>query len=186
MATTSVSAGKIVDAVMEGRAAIPRDWALDSAGNPTTSASAALQGALLPLGGQVAGYKGSGLAVAVEILCGVLSGGAFGSEVGWLRKRGQRAGISQTFLAIDVGRFMPIREFKLRVARLVEMLKSTLPAPGFEEVLVAGEQEARAEIQRLSSGIPIPRRLWLTLALAHLGISFSVMLFRGSVFPSDY
>jgi LDH2 family malate/lactate/ureidoglycolate dehydrogenase len=101
--------------------------------------------------------------VAVEILCGVLSGGAFGSEVGSLRKRGHPAGISQTFLAIDIGRFMPVSEFESRVARLVEMLKSTLPAPGFEEVLVAGEQEARAEKQRLSSGIPIPRRLWLTL-----------------------
>jgi LDH2 family malate/lactate/ureidoglycolate dehydrogenase len=163
MATTSASAGKIIDAVMEGSAAIPSEWALDAAGNPTTSASEALKGTLLPLGGQVAGYKGSGLAVAVEILCGVLSGGAIASEVGSLRKRGRPAGVSQTFLAIDIGRFMPVSEFESRLARLVAMLTSTLPAPGFEEVLMADEQEARAKKQRLSSGIPIPRRLRLTL-----------------------
>jgi LDH2 family malate/lactate/ureidoglycolate dehydrogenase len=163
MATTSVAAGKIVDVVMEGGTAIPGEWALDAAGNPTTSAVAALKGTLLPLGGNVAGYKGSGLAVAVEILCGVLSGGAFGNEVGSLRKRGRPAGISQTFLAIDIGRFMPVSAFESRVARLIEMLNSTSPAPGFEEVLVAGEPEARTEKQRLTGGIPIPHRLWLTL-----------------------
>src|ERR1035441_6131985 len=51
MATTSVSAGKIVDAVMEGGAAIPMEWALDASGTPTRSASAALKGTLPPLGG---------------------------------------------------------------------------------------------------------------------------------------
>jgi LDH2 family malate/lactate/ureidoglycolate dehydrogenase len=163
MATTSASAGKIIDAVMEGSAAIPAEWALDAAGNPTTSPSEALKGTLLPLGGHAAGYKGSGLAVAVEILCGVLSGGAMASEVGSLRKRGRAAGVSQTFLAIHIGRFMPVTEFESRVARLVAMLKSTAPAPGFEEVLMAGEPEVRSEEQRQISGIPIPRRLWVTL-----------------------
>ena len=128
MATTSASAGKIIDAVMEGRAAIPGEWALDASGNPTTSASEAMKGTLLPLGGQTAGYKGSGLAVAVEILCGVLSGGAMAGEVGSLRKRGRPAGVSQTFLAMDISRFMPVGEFESRVARLVAMLKSA-PTP---------------------------------------------------------
>jgi len=163
MATTTASAGKIIDAVMEGSAVIPGEWALDVAGNPTTSASEAMKGTLLPLGGQTAGYKGSGMAVAIEILCGVLGGGAIAGEVGSLRKRGRPTGVSQTFLAIDISRFMPVTEFESRVARLVAMLKSTAPAPGFEEVLMAGELEARAEKQRLRSGIPIPRRLWVTL-----------------------
>lgn len=176
MATTSVSAGRIVQAAMEGGAAIPAEWALDALGKPTTSASAAMQGTLLPLGGQSAGYKGSGLAVAVEILCGVLSGGAIANEVGSLRKRGRPAGISQTFLAIDIGRFMPVGEFEARVKRLMEMLKSTPRAPGYNEVLMAGEVEARAEGERMRSGIPIPYRLRLTLD--RLGERFAVERLR--------
>ncbi|MGD0774885.1 MAG: Ldh family oxidoreductase [Candidatus Solibacter sp.] len=172
MATTSVAAGRIVDAVLDGDSAIPEEWALDAAGNPTTNASAALKGTVLPLGGRVAGYKGSGLAVAVEILCGVLSGGPIGKEVGSLRARGRPAGISQTFLAIDFRRFLPVGEFEARIGRLVGMVKSTPPAPGFDEVLVAGEKEARCAALRLREGTPIPNRLWRTLG--HLAEKYKV------------
>ena len=163
MATTSVAAGRIVDAVLDGDSTIPEEWALDAAGNPTTSASAALKGTVLPLGGRVAGHKGSGLAVAVELLCGVLSGGPIGKEVGSLRSRGRPAGVSQTFLAIDIRRFFPAGEFEARIDRLVGMIKSTPPAPGFDEVLVAGEKEERCAAVRVREGMPIPNRLWRTL-----------------------
>lgn len=163
MATTAVAAGKIVDAALEGRPTIPEDWALNSAGKPTTVTRDALQGTPLPLGGSVAGHKGTGLAVAVEILSSVLSRGAIGSEVGSLRSRAGAANVSHTFVAIDVERFMPLAEFESRVRRLVEMLKAASPAPGFQEVLVAGEREARLEERRLREGIPVTNLLWTNL-----------------------
>lgn len=172
MATTSAAAGRIVDAVLDGESSIPEEWALDSAGYPTTSPSAALKGTVLPLGGRVAGHKGSGLAVAVEILCGVLSGGPIGKEVGSLRSRGRPAGVSQTFLAIDIRKFFAAGEFEERIGRLVGMIKSTPTAPGFDEVLVAGEKEARCAAVRMREGTPIPNRLWKTLN--HLGGKYKV------------
>ncbi|MCW2768343.1 MAG: Malate/L-lactate dehydrogenase family protein [Nocardioides sp.] len=51
---------------------IPTSWAVDNLGAPTTSAEAALAGALLPFGG----YKGGNIALLVEVLA-TLSGGLF-------------------------------------------------------------------------------------------------------------
>jgi len=79
---------------------------------------------LTPLGR----YKGSGLAMMVEILNSVLSGGAMANEVGGIRFRGKRVRVSQMFLAIDEARFMPLDQFTVRVEQLVALMKSTPPA----------------------------------------------------------
>jgi LDH2 family malate/lactate/ureidoglycolate dehydrogenase len=147
MATTTVAAGKIFKAFLNGQPEIPAGWAFDSEGVPTTDTQAAYKGMLMPLGG----YKGSGLAMMVEILCSVLSGGAMANEVGGIRFRGKTVRVSQMFLAIDVARFMPVAEFTARVEQLVALMKSTATAPGFGEVMVAGDPEWRMEAERRTS-----------------------------------
>src|SRR4029077_14454081 len=104
MATTTVAAGKIFKAMINGQAEIPAGWAMDSEGVPTTDTQTALSGLLMPLGG----YKGSGLAMMGELLCAGLSGGAMPTESGGIRVRGQPMRPSQFFLGIDVARIMPI------------------------------------------------------------------------------
>jgi LDH2 family malate/lactate/ureidoglycolate dehydrogenase len=162
MATTTVAAGKIFKAFLNNQPEIPAGWAFDPAGVPTTGTQAAYHGMLMPLGG----YKGSGLAMMVEILCGVLGGGAMANEVGAIRFRGRKVRVSQTFIAIDVARFMPLEEFTARVEKLVGIIKAVPPAPGYEEVLVAGEPEWRTEAQRLAAGIPIAGGNWSELSKA--------------------
>jgi LDH2 family malate/lactate/ureidoglycolate dehydrogenase len=162
MATTTVAAGKVFQAYLNGQPEIPAGWALNSDGVPTTDTQEAYRGMLMPLGG----YKGSGLAMMVEILCGVLSGGAISTELGGIRIRGRKARVSQTFLAIDIARFLPVPEFTARVEKLVRWIKSTPPAPGYEEVLVAGEPEWRMEEERSSNGIPIASGNWENLCRA--------------------
>src|SRR5450755_5163496 len=79
MATSAVAAGKISLAVSR-RESIPLGWIVDRDGHPTTDPNQLKEGgALLPLGGSE-GYKGSGLAAIVEILCGLLTGLGFGIE----------------------------------------------------------------------------------------------------------
>src|SRR5579872_6608247 len=141
MATTTVAAGRIFKAFINGQPEIPQGWAFDAEGVPTTDTQQAYKGMLMPLGG----YKGSGLAMMVEILCSVLGGGAMSTELGGIRDRGRAVRNSQIFLAIDIAHFMPVEEFAGRVERLVAMMKSTAPAPGYEEVLVAGDPEWRTE-----------------------------------------
>ena len=71
MAMSVVAAGKIVNYAAAGQP-IPEGWMLNKDGLPTTNPDDFLAGgALIPFGG----YKGYGLAMFVEILAGVLSGG---------------------------------------------------------------------------------------------------------------
>ena len=161
MATTTVAAGKIYKAMINGQETIPPGWAMDSEGVPTTSVAAALNGGLVsPLGG----YKGSGLAMLAEILCAVLGGGAMSTELGGIRIRGRAMRVSQMFLGIDIVRFLPLEEFSARVKRLVEVVKSAPPAQGYDEVLVAGEPEWRMEEERRANGIPLEEGVWKTLS----------------------
>jgi LDH2 family malate/lactate/ureidoglycolate dehydrogenase len=162
MATTTVAAGKIFKAHINGQPEIPAGWAFDSDGVPTTDTEKAYKGMLMPLGG----YKGSGLAMMVEILCAVLSGGAMANELGGIRWRGTRVRVSQTFIAIDIARFMPLQEFTARMEKLVEIVKSTPAAPGYGEVLVAGDPEWRIEADRLKNGVPIADGNWAELLKA--------------------
>jgi LDH2 family malate/lactate/ureidoglycolate dehydrogenase len=169
MATTTAALGKILNAQFHGRTTIPEGWAMDSEGVPTTDTQTALAGLLMPLGG----YKGSGLAMMAEILCAVLSGGAMSTELGGIRVKDQPMRTSQLFLAIDVARFMPLDEFERRMQSLVGVVKSSRPAKGFEEVLVAGEPEWRMEEQRRRDGISLSDGAWQNLAQAaeKLGIA---------------
>jgi LDH2 family malate/lactate/ureidoglycolate dehydrogenase len=168
MATTTVAMGKIYKAGVNRKPEIPPGWAMDREGVPTTDTQEALRGMLMPLGG----YKGSGLAMMVEILCGVLSGGAVGTELGGLRVTGRPFRVSQFFLAIDVERLMPRAEFQARMRALVETVKSRRPAAGYDEVLVAGEPEWRAEAERRAKGVPVDEPLWKDLQewAARLGV----------------
>jgi LDH2 family malate/lactate/ureidoglycolate dehydrogenase len=164
MSTTAVAANRIWAAIARNADSIPEEWALDLNGKPTSNPSAGINGSLAPLGGKVAGHKGSGLAAAVEILCAVLGGGPMAGEVGSMRQRGRRVGTSQSFLAIDIEHFMPLTEFAARLEQFVADLKSSVPAEGYEEVLVAGEPEWRTEQERLRSGIPISDEVWQALS----------------------
>ena len=161
MATTTVALGKLTHASNLDQTAIPRAWGfLDSAGQPTTDLAAAQRGAPTPIGG----YKGTALAMMIEIFCAGLSGGAMTTELPVYRTGGDPLGISHTFIAIDPKRFLPPGEFEARMDRLVGLVKAAAPAPGFDEVLVAGEPEWRCEKIRQRDGIPVPLKLWEKLA----------------------
>lgn len=169
MATTTVALNRIFKAAMNEETEIPSGWAMDREGVPTTSTQAAIQGFPMPLGG----YKGTGLAVMVEVLCAVLSGGAMLTELHGLRKQGKPMRVGQFFLALDVERFMPMELFVERMQKMRDMLKQTAPAPGYDEVLVAGEPEWRAQARREASGIPVGLPIWTKIAevASRLGVA---------------
>jgi LDH2 family malate/lactate/ureidoglycolate dehydrogenase len=168
MATTTVANNRILKALVNGEETIPAGWAVDSDGVPTIDTEAAIRGMPMPLGG----YKGSGLAMMVEILCGLLSGGAMSVDVGGFRMAGKPIRASQTFVAIEAGRFMPVEEFRRRIEWLVNTVKSAAPAKGYHEVMVAGDPEWRAEAERRQNGIPLGAGTWGSLVniAAKLGI----------------
>jgi uncharacterized oxidoreductase len=54
-------------------------------------------------------------------------------------------------------------DFADRVDWLIGRVKDTLPAAGFDEVLVANEPELRTERRRQADGIPIPDGTYASL-----------------------
>lgn len=77
MSSSTVARGNIILAAKEGRD-IPPGWTIDAEGRPTTDPKKALEGVVLPVGGA----KGYALALAVEVMSGIISGSAYGPEVG--------------------------------------------------------------------------------------------------------
>ena len=150
MATTTAAAGKLELAARHG-ASIPPGWALDDKARVTTDPKVAQKARrLLPLGGTREGgnHKGYGLAILVEILCGVLSG-----TVTALNPNQDPRG--HFFGAIRIDAFRPAEEFKRDMDRLIAELKSTPTIPGQERVYVAGEIEFETVKERAEHGIPL-------------------------------
>jgi L-2-hydroxycarboxylate dehydrogenase (NAD+) len=135
MSTTCVAMGKIQAAEREGRS-IPADWAKDYDGNPTTDPAKAFS--LSP----IAGHKGYGLAVMVDALSTMLSGAAFGTDIGLFSKL-QTENTGFFIILIDPSRFMPIEDFKLETDRYIGMMKGSRKAEGVDEIFVPGEIEFR-------------------------------------------
>jgi LDH2 family malate/lactate/ureidoglycolate dehydrogenase len=170
MATTTVALNRIHKAILSGENEILPGWAMDADGNPTTDPKVALEGLPMPLGG----YKGTGLALMVEILCAVLSGGAMMTEVGGLRVKNRPMRVSHFFLAIDAARFLPIDEFQARMKTMRDTVTGSRPAAGFDEVLIAGDPEWRSEEQRCREGIPVSRGIWQQLTQLAESLNVSV------------
>ncbi|HHY92635.1 MAG TPA: Ldh family oxidoreductase [Firmicutes bacterium] len=151
MATSLVPRGKIEIAARKGEK-IPVGWAIDQDGRPTQEPEEALKGTLLPMGGP----KGYGLALVVDILCGVLTGAAFGAHTGSLFGDLDRPqNIGHFMLAVDVNSFRPLTEFKNTMDSLILSIKNSAPAEGFKELFLPGEIEYIKTEERAQKGIDL-------------------------------
>ena len=152
MATSMVAAGKLRIAEKKG-APIPMDWGLDRTGQPSSDATEVLANGYLQWAG---GYKGFGLAVMIEALTGVLSGGTFGADTPEMKRFGEDPLVSSgAYIAIDIERFIPAADFRSRIDSLVRMVHDAAPALGVDRVYMTGEPEAERKRDRLANGIPM-------------------------------
>lgn len=173
MATSVVARGKILLAAKEGRQ-IPENWAIDAEGRPTRNAEAALQGCVLPFGGA----KGSGISMMIDILAGVLSGGAYGSHMNNPMRTPERPmDVAHTYAAIRIAAFRPYEAFLEEMDRMAAEIKSLRPASGFQEVLLPGEPERRNEARSQRDGIALPVSVYRELQeIAHeRGLPFDIL-----------
>lgn len=177
MATSIVAMAKVILAAKEGRL-IPEDWAVDTEGNPTTDPKKVQ--AVRPLGGP----KGYGLAVIVDVLSSILTGSAFGVHINRMYDNfSEPQAIGHFIGAINIASYIPPEEFKERVDQMIQEIKSTPPAEGFDEVLLPGEPEAMTEKKRLKEGIPLSKEVYSELKRLgeEFGISLNDYLIGGQV-----
>ena len=151
MSSSVVARGKIILADKEGTE-IPEGWAIDEEGKETTDPASALKGAMLPLGGA----KGYALALAVEMMSGVLSGSSFGPHVGSIYTDGDPpSNVGHSFILLDVSRWLPAEDYYARVDQLLAEVKAVPPA-GETEVLYPGERRYRTFLENSERGITLP------------------------------
>ena len=180
MATSVVALGKMEVMMREGKR-IPLGWGVDREGEPTTDPSEAyLHGGLMPLGGtpEMRGYKGYGLALAVDVLSAVLSGASFASQiVPWQNVRTDPANLGHFFSALRIDAFMPLAEFKNRMDELICLMHKAPKARGEERIYIPGEKELEMTERRRKQGIPVHPKVVETLREIgmELGVDCSVL-----------
>ncbi|MGI5836607.1 MAG: Ldh family oxidoreductase [Chloroflexota bacterium] len=161
-ATSSTAALKMRIAALRGEK-VPEGLIADEKGRPTTEprefwppGGGGPIGSILPLGWPVGSHKGFGLAMVVDVLAGVLTGGGFaqtasiaGSDIG------------QFYWALDISPFMALEKFRARVDEQIDQVKSSARIEGAGEILVPGERGQRLRESLLARGtVPIPDESW--------------------------
>jgi L-2-hydroxycarboxylate dehydrogenase (NAD+) len=168
MATSTVPRGKL-EVYHRLEKPLPLGWATDETGTPTTDTDRVLEnfrgktqggGGLLPLGGAgelLGGHKGYGLALLVDILCGVLSGAAYADLVYPKTTDGNPlpSNIGHCFGALRIDTFRPVEAFKADMDDLQRRLKEAPKAEGQARIYVHGETEYEETERRSRDGIPL-------------------------------
>ncbi len=154
IAMSTVAAGKIGAAKFAGKP-IPATWYVDDEGLPTTDPSIFPEhGALLPM----AGHKGYGLAILIEVLSAVLSGAAVTKHLkSWgLENPANPTGHGHAFLAIDIASMMPLNIFQERMDQMILEIQNAPKAKGADRIYLPGEIEwQRYEVQK-QKGLSLP------------------------------
>jgi LDH2 family malate/lactate/ureidoglycolate dehydrogenase len=135
---------------------IPPYWAYDRQGRETTDPAEAMHGPLVPMGM----FKGTGLSIFTDVLCGVLTGAAFGSA---LYAAPDNHDVGHMLIAIDIERFLPYGQYLARMRAFCDELKSSQLTDGFDEILLPGELEHRRTRSRIANGIELDREVFDSL-----------------------
>ncbi|GGJ96563.1 ureidoglycolate dehydrogenase [Lentibacillus kapialis] len=149
MATTVQAWGKILHARSKNEA-IPEDWAVDENGEATTNPFDVQ--ALLP----IAGPKGYGLGMMVDVLAGVLLGLPFGNKVSSMyHDLSEGRNLGQLHLVINPEQFTAIQKFKDNITASMSDLNHIKPAPGFDQVFYPGQNLEVIQADYEANGIEI-------------------------------
>jgi LDH2 family malate/lactate/ureidoglycolate dehydrogenase len=165
---SAVAGGKLLLASKKGEK-IPLDWGTDINGRPTDDPDEAFKGFLLPVGG----YKGLGLAYAVEIMTGVLTGGVFLDAMKGMYKYPDDPSLtSHLMMAINISAIMDPDELKNRMDDFSDKIHISPMWDENKEMLLPGEIEFRTMKQRKQGGIPLPQNLFdeLVALAGELGV----------------
>jgi LDH2 family malate/lactate/ureidoglycolate dehydrogenase len=182
----SITAGAVVHAARNGTI-FPGDYLVDEAGKMTNNPvglvrdpyerKLSLRGAIAPQGA-----RGFGLLIWVEIVAGLLSGGTISARSP--REPGpQRHPTAGIFVqAIDVGKLVPIDQFKARVDEFIHTVKTSRLAQGFREILLPGERAQREEARRRVEGVPVPDHYWEKFAVLASEVGVDLNSLRASFY----
>lgn len=153
MATSAGAFGKLLVAKETGEK-MPEGWIIDEKGRPTTDANE--YAAFL----HFAGPKGYSLALAIDVLTGILVGGQYGphvtrmySEYDQMRKLGSLVMAINPVVFGNEG-------FLAQMAHMVNDIHNLPAAKGVDHVMVPGEPQIKTQKQYEKQGIPVPQTIY--------------------------
>lgn len=147
LSLSKVARGNIMAAKQRGES-IPEGWALDAQGQPTTDATAALAGTMVPLGDA----KGTALALMVELLAAGLTGANYAADASsFLDAAGDPPGTGQLIVAFDPDAFA--NGAGAHFAALAQMIESQ------DGARLPGQRRLACRARARESGLDIPASL---------------------------
>ena len=152
----STAAGGKLHLAFERGERIPSGWATDSEGRPTEDPAEALEGFLLPLGG----HKGFGISLVVDLLCGLISGGAFQHQIHSMYSApGRTSGTGHMMIAFNPRLLLNESEYHARIDQFYRTIKSSQTVDPDARMYLPGEIEHETSRRRRVEGIPLERTL---------------------------
>ena len=166
-ATTATAGGKVMLAKINGTQ-VPPGSIVDRDGNPTTDPEDFVNGgSQLPFGG----HKGYAIMLAVEFLGRILTGSDAHAEP---NRGGNHRHQGVTMMVMKADLFSPKEDVAGRADEMARQLRAVPPAPGFKEVLVPGDLEARTRSARSREGIPLSDGVWKSLVEAAASLNIAL------------
>jgi L-2-hydroxycarboxylate dehydrogenase (NAD+) len=160
MATSIVAYGTVKKYALRDLA-MPQGWFVNpQTGEAITDPKRSHEGVLLPMGE----YKGSGLALMLGLLGGVLNGAAFGRHVvDFNADDSSETNTGHFIIVADVARFIPRETFNAEVDRHVHEFKESKRLPGVDEIRLPGDRRRECRAERARDGVPIAPALMAQL-----------------------
>jgi len=167
---TSAAAEGKVRAQFQKKEATPEGWLIDHTGAPTTDPGVLYtepRGSLVPFGGAQA-YKGFGLGLLIDLLCGGLSGGACSNPAFPLAGQGNAA----VFVLFNPGLFGGTDHFLKETDGLTAYVRTCPTTADIPAITLPGDPERAMKAKRLAEGITIPDGTWelIVKAARELGV----------------
>jgi uncharacterized oxidoreductase len=167
--TSAAAEGKI-RAQFQKKQPAPEGWLIDHTGAPTTDPSVLYtepRGNILPFGGAQA-YKGFGLGLMLDLLCGGLSGGPCSNPAFPLAGQGNTA----VFVLFNPALFSGVEHFLKETDGLSAYVRSCPTATGVTAITLPGDPERLSKEKRSREGIPVPDGTWelITRTANELGV----------------
>lgn len=102
-------------------------------------------------------WKGTGLALLLDLLTSILSGGLSTHEIS---KRKSEYGVSQVFIVIDIRKLSNYSAVSQSVNMIIEDYKNSLPESDTQNIIYPGERVLMRRKENLSNGIPVEKVIW--------------------------
>ena len=156
MAMSQYSNGKLEVLKLQGKE-LPLPGGYDTHGELTIDPSEILDSArALPIGY----WKGSGLALVLDTMASIISGGQATHEIG---KQGSEYAVSQVYIAMNAAGMMGQAALNEKVTAIIDDFHTSTPLDENESVRYPGEGMLRTRQESLEKGVLVDEEQWQTL-----------------------